>query len=686
MPGLWSAGMAAAIVDIRNRAAAVENRSPRRHVRTYDVPIARTVTMNTLPHSSPLHAASHHAGPGWYWMVPRVAIALFLLAIGTLVWWLHRNDLDEQRATMINDVLWMEQDLRFHLDRNAEQMAQIGREAADGRLDARVIEARQRNMIANGHGLLRVDTIAHIDADDPDMSGPARLAEQLGRPAYLPPYATADGDVHFDVLVPLGGGQGWMRGTYSIEQMLSQSVPWWFAERYKLDVIDNTETVLASKSKVAAEHDEMNYALVFDPPGHGLRLRVTAYRSDTRLLPALLVVTIVGLAFTMLWSLWALRRHLVRRLEAEQALREEHTFRSAMENSLSIGLRARDLSGRITHVNPAFCRMVGWSAEELMAMSPPMPYWAPEEAEHIRALHDGILAGGATSHEALELKFIRRNGERFDVLISEAPLVDADGRHVGWMSSVLDITERKQAEELYRQQQEKLQFTGRLITMGEMASTLAHELNQPLSAIASYSTACLNMVDNGSGTLADLKEPLAKMNAQARRAGTIIRRVHEFVRRSEPKRVACSLNDVVEEALGLIEADARKRDIRISSSLAGALPAVSADRVMIEQVLLNLIRNGMDAMAACPPERRRLLIQTSADAEGVQVSVRDSGSGIPPEVADKLFAPFFTTKPDGMGMGLNICRSIVELHRGRLWFESAEGGGTVFILKLPAGE
>jgi two-component system sensor histidine kinase DctS len=102
--------------------------------------------------------------------------------------------------------------------------------------------------------------------------------------------------------------------------------------------------------------------------------------------------------------------------------------------------------------------------------------------------------------------------------------------------------------------------------------------------------------------------------------------------------------------------------------------------------LLNLIRNGMDAMAACPPERRRLLIQTSADAEGVQVSVRDSGSGIPPEVADKLFAPFFTTKPDGMGMGLNICRSIVELHRGRLWFEPADGGGTVFILKLPAGE
>lgn len=637
----------------------------------------------SVPHMS---ATAKSGGTGWYWIVPRIAVALFLLTIGAMIWWLHSNDLEEQRASMISDVLWMEQDLRFHLDRNAEQIAQIGLDALGGRADPRVIDARLRALISNGHGLTRVDVQPHIAGNDSDLAGPAKLARKTGRAVYLAPYPTADGDVHFDVLVPLGDGESWMRGSYSIEQMLAQSVPWWFAERYKLDVIDNTEAVLASKSKVAAEHDDLNYALAFDPPGHGLRLRVTAYRSETRLLPALLVVTIVGLALAMLWSLWALRRHLARRVEAEQALREEHAFRTAMENSLSIGLRARDLNGRITHVNSAFCRMVGWGKDELMAMMPPMPYWAPEEAEHIRALHDGILAGAAMSHEAMELKFVRRNGERFDVLISEAPLMDAQGRHVGWMSSVLDITERKLAEELYRQQQEKLQFTGRLITMGEMASTLAHELNQPLSAIASYSTACLNMVEHGTGTMPELKEPLAKMSTQARRAGTIIRRVHEFVRRSEPKRVPCSLNDIVEEAIGLIEPDARKRDIRISSALAGSLPDIHADRVMIEQVLLNLIRNGMDAMAATPPERRRLLIQTSADAEGVQVSVRDNGSGIPPELGDKLFAPFFTTKPDGMGMGLNICRSIVELHHGRLWHEPAENGGTVFILKLPAGE
>lgn len=623
------------------------------------------------------------AAPGWYWVLPRVALVLFLAAIAALVWLLHSADREEQRAAMISDVLWMEQDLRFHLDRNVELIAQLGQEAADRRFDVEAFELRARSLVANGQGLLKLERLTAIDPADADLAAPARLADQLGRAVYLPHRTAQDGDVQFDVLVPLGAGLGWMRGRYSITQMLTRSVPWWFAERYKLDVIDLTERVLATKSKVASENDDLNYSLAFDPPGHGLHLRVTAYHGDTRLLPALLVITIVGLAMTMLWSLWALRRHLNRRLAAEHALREEHAFRTAMENSLIIGLRARDLQGRITHVNPAFCRMVGWSADELMAMQPPMPYWAPEQAEHIREVHDGILAGSAGNREAIELKFMRRSGERFDVLISEAPLVDADGKHVGWMSSVLDVTERKQAEELYRQQQEQLQFTGRLITMGEMASTLAHELNQPLSAISSYSTACLNMIAAGTGKLSDFTEPLSKMNTQARRAGTIIRRVHEFVRRSEPQRVRCALNDIVEDAVALIEADARKRNIQIATSLSGRMPDVQADRVMIEQVLLNLIRNGMDAMAGSTASRRRLTIETSSDAEGVQVAVRDNGAGIADDIAERLFAPFFTTKPDGMGMGLNICRSIAEQHHGRLWFEAADGGGTIFILKLP---
>jgi two-component system sensor histidine kinase DctS len=175
-----------------------------------------------------------------------------------------------------------------------------------------------------------------------------------------------------------------------------------------------------------------------------------------------------------------------------------------------------------------------------------------------------------------------------------------------------------------------------------------------------------------------------KLGHQAQRAGQIIRRIYEFVRRSEPKREPCDLNGVIEDAVGLIEADARKCGVRIALEPAQSLPAVLADRVMMEQVILNLVRNGIEAMGEVTAERKLLTIATHVDDATVTVSVADRGNGISDETAARLYAPFFTTKPEGMGMGLNICRSIVELHAGRLWFESAPGAGTVFRFSLPA--
>ncbi len=200
------------------------------------------------------------------------------------------------------------------------------------------------------------------------------------------------------------------------------------------------------------------------------------------------------------------------------------------------------------------------------------------------------------------MTFMRKNGERFHALVYEAKLIDGNGKHTGWMASVLDITERKRAEELARQQQEQLQFTSRLVTMGEMASTLAHELNQPLAAIASYNTGCLNLLANGQAQPGDLQPALEKIGAQAQRAGKIIRRVHDFVRKSEPKRAPCQLGEIIEDCVGFIEAEARKHHVRIECDTPPALP-VLADRLMLEQVLLNLMRNGMEAMAATPHER-----------------------------------------------------------------------------------
>jgi len=388
------------------------------------------------------------------------------------------------------------------------------------------------------------------------------------------------------------------------------------------------------------------------------------------------------LAAAIVWSLWQLRRHMQRRQAAEQALRAEHAFRKAMEDSLNTGMRARDLKGRITYVNPAFCRMVGWSAEELVGLLPPMPYWAPEALERTLAVHEMVLGGNAPA-QGIEIRLMRRNGERFDALLIEAPLIDSEGRHIGWMGSMVDVTEQKHAQELYRQQQERLQATARLVTMGEMASTLAHELNQPLAAISSYNTGCINMIGKGDMSPGELSGILEKIGKQAQRAGQIIRRVHAFVRRSEPKCEPVDVNAILREAVGLVEPDAERRGVNIQQDLADVLPDVAADPVMIEQVAINLIRNGMDAMADAPRPERNLTLTTGLQDGMLILSVADRGKGIPPEVAEKLFAPFFTTKEEGMGMGLNICRSIAELHRGRLSFEDNPGGGTIFHFSLP---
>jgi two-component system sensor histidine kinase DctS len=428
---------------------------------------------------------------------------------------------------------------------------------------------------------------------------------------------------------------------------------------------------------------ELSRQVPLEPPGHGLLLHLESYGGETKLLRHILTAAIVTLALAVLLNLWALRRHIRRRLATEEALRAEHAFRKAMEDSLHTGMRAVDLEGRIVYVNPAYCNMVGLPAERLIGSRPPQPYWPPEDREHIEEALRHARAPGAP-RAGIELRLVRPSGERFDVLLYEAPLIDAEGRHTGWMGSVLDITERKRARELVRQQQEKLAATARLVTVGEMASTMAHELNQPLSAIASYTTGCLNLLESGGGPRAELEEALRKTGQQAQRAGRIIRRVHDFVRKREPTRTAVRINAVVEEAVGFADADARRRLVRIDVALGAEGPELRGDPVLLQQVVLNLLRNAMDAMAETAREARAILVATSAGPDGVTVSIADRGAGIPSEVREHLFQPFYTTKAEGMGMGLNICRSILELHGGRVWADPNPGGGTIFSFSIPA--
>jgi len=252
------------------------------------------------------------------------------------------------------------------------------------------------------------------------------------------------------------------------------------------------------------------------------------------------------------------------------------------------------------------------------------------------------------------------------------------------MGIATDITDRKQTAEVSRQQEERLQRTSRLITMGEMASTLAHELNQPLSAIANYCAGCVTRMQSDKWKPEDVLAAMQKASFQADRAGKIIRRVREFVKKSEPRRSAVRLTDILDDALGFADIDARRTGIKLVADIEPDLPPVFADRIMIEQVLLNLIRNGLDAMAETLPEQRLLVVRARSFGEdAVEVAVIARGHGISEEGRQRQFTPFYTTKTEGMGMGLNICRSIVEFHDGRLIVDENPEGGTIFSFTLP---
>ena len=383
--------------------------------------------------------------------------------------------------------------------------------------------------------------------------------------------------------------------------------------------------------------------------------------------------------------LYAVAHDITDRREDEEKLKSAYAFRRAMGESLVTGIRAIDLEGRIIFVNPAFCRMIGWSEQELLGMQPPFPYWPPEEAEQRRRDLDLTLAGQAPPG-GIEMRVMHRDGHRFDVRMYLSPLIDSSGRQVGWMASMNDITERKRMEEETLRHQERLEQTSRLITMGEMASSLAHELNQPLSAIANYCMGSVNRLKSGDYRREDILAAMEKASAQAERAGKIIRRTREFVKKSEPVRAPAALVEIVEEAIGFAEIEARKAAVAIQVSIPPDLPPVFADRIMIEQVVLNLVKNGIESMQQTPPDARALNLAARLDGEGmVEVAVADRGCGMTDDQVERLYTPFFTTKAEGMGMGLNICRSIVEFHDGRLWVQPNPGGGSVFRFTLPVG-
>jgi two-component system sensor histidine kinase DctS len=526
--------------------------------------------------------------------------------------------------------------------------------------------------------------------------------------SYFVPLHEGLGLETIDLCVPLqlGGREaGFLVGSFSLADILEASVNARNLRRHEISFVEGDGTRLA-RSGVPRGAGVYTAERVVDLPGTTLQLRADSGAGRPSLIPNLTTALVLGLSIALFGLLLLLARDVRRRAFAEAALAEALAFRKAMEDSLSTGLRARDLRGVITYVNPAFCAMVGYSADELFAVpSEPAagytpPYWPPEFIPEYRRRQGQRLHGADGAQrdprESWETVFMRKGGERFPVMIYEAPLVDGQGRHTGWMSAVVDLSEQRRVEELSRQQQDRLQATARLATVGEMASLLSHELNQPLAAIASYASGSLNLMgdvqmqaDPETPTL--LKGALERIAEQAERAGRVIKSVHDFVRRREQLHENLPAERLFEAVLPLARLQARKSSTRIALDLPpateGRPPRVRCDRTMVEQVLLNLARNGIQAMEGHTPAAERVLTLRARQTHPrwVTLSVIDAGPGITPEVAARLFTPFFTTKREGMGLGLSLCRTVIEQHGGVLDHGPGPGGrGTEFRFTLPA--
>jgi PAS domain S-box-containing protein len=362
---------------------------------------------------------------------------------------------------------------------------------------------------------------------------------------------------------------------------------------------------------------------------------------------------------------------------------------------------------RILEFNHEAERIYGWRRSDVLGKDYLELFLPVERRPGLAGMIQNILAG--TMVEGFEGVLRDRSGEKRIVLWNVRRLCGAGGQALGIIGIGQDITERKLAEEQIRRLNEELEarvatrtaelsaseertrehqahlaHVLRVSTMGEMAAALAHELNQPLGAIVNYANGIGVRLREGGLAPDDLRDAVEHIAAEGLRAGEIIRRAREFVRLGVANREPADVNGVVRDAAQLIGADARRIGVPIRLALESRLPLVEMDRIQVEQVILNLLRNGLDAMSEPDPDRHEVVVQTTIPAEDtVEVSVRDSGIGMSPATRERIFDPFFTTKTGGLGMGLSISRSIVEAHGGRLWATGNPDRGMTFSFSLP---
>ncbi len=693
-------------------------------------------------------------------MLWALLLALVLALLGTLVWLAGRYETSQIEARLERDATESVLDIRNGLTRNIQsfQALQSSNPTTDAWLFPATDLLRERREVMRlewRNDALDVLTFVDTPYRQPiferltrsttqaDVTAACTAARRLSGAAYSSSYFLPQPDglgiEVSDMCLPImaaGRLVGYTVATYALHELMSEMVNKELARGQSLSLTEADGTRLALFGVPTPGNRVFVARQLLDLPGNTMVLRLESRIGLPALFPNVLTALVTAMSLALLAVLFLLARDTRRRIKVENDLSEALAFRKAMEDSVLTGLRARDLSGRITYVNPAFCQMVGIPAKDLLNQSFPSPYWPPELAETYQQRQTIRLAGSNLPREGHESLFIRPDGTRFPVLIMEAPLINAVGKHTGWMSAILDVSEQRRTEELSRASQDRLQATARLAMVGEMASLLSHELNQPLAAISSYAVGSLNLLNDANERLrgdevatrapiapfkqgprnrlrraagaaapaggsevhevtsvgvdiSDLQLAISRIAEQAERAGKVIKSVHDFVRRRDQSREAVAPRALLDAVMPLVSLQARKLHVTVVMAVDANASPVLCDRTMVEQVLLNLARNGMQAMQSLPPSAARELrlrvrpAASNAASAWVEFAVIDQGDGIPPDVASQLFTPFFTTKIEGMGLGLSLCRTVIEQHGGFLDFESALPQGTVFSFTLP---
>ena len=660
-------------------------------------PADQSLDFALLQQTMPSHASRNRRA--LFWLLG--LLVLLLASVVTLVLYLNSFEADEEARSRAAEAQWLEQSVQFHFRRLEDDLTLLARQAVrgagqsgDGPVQGGLLW-REPGVVLS-HGWLAAgpgsdeargpqrwqqDWSAHA-ANAQAMATLQSTTRGLRRSAYAGLMQQSDGTLS-DVVwlaVPFFD-RGQFVGNYlaavSLQRATAALVPTWFAQNHRVHLV--ADELKGPPGDSADSADSKLFRASMNLPGTDLFLAVTPFGAQPATVPRIFFLVALLFLSGMLVSLWALRRDFVKRQQVQALFQAQVALRTAMENSVTTGLRAWDRSGKILYVNESFCKLVGYPAAELVGRSTPLPYWPAEQADELNLVHRGIIAQG-TQEDGVELQFRHRDGHLLDVLIHEAPLNTASGEQIGWMSSVLDISERKRSERLAARQQERLQASGRLVAVGEVASTLAHELNQPLGALSSFANGLMNRLRSGRIELAEVMPVVERMERLADKAGHIIKRVNAFARRREMTRERLDLAAFLRRTL--LQHQMQRR-VSLELALDQDPVWVEADALLLEHAVQNVVANALHwAALGGPPARVQVCIESGEGMAGIVVA--DSGPGVDEEHKEQIFGAFVSASAEGMGMGLAICRSVLEAHHGRIDVaRDAALGGARFTLWLP---